>query len=152
MCSSWTRQRCLDVSTLRETLSVCAEACVCAHVLGHTNFSFFLPFTALALKSVFIPIAPLLHLSTNLSPVSVQEIQENKTSVIIFYWSHFFFSLFNMQTKHEVKTDVVVCFRHAKQLKPTPKSGCDIPWVSGAMHILLAKPRYQHSPSIKLSD
>lgn len=77
-------------------------------------------------------------------PCSVQEKQKNKPNVIIFLFSIH-------KTKHEVKTDVVVCFRHAKQLKPTLRSGCDIPYLFGAMHILLAKPRYQHSPSIKLS-
>lgn len=35
-----------------------------------------------------------------------------------------------------------------KAAEPNPKSGCDVLYVFGLMHILLAKRRYRHSPPI----
>lgn len=137
-------------------IRLCWSMCVCTCAWSNKLIMFFSlqdPLsTSLCSSQLHLFLSPIVSVSTDHSPVSVRKIQENKTNAIIYNWSHYFFSLFNPQTKHEVKTDVVVCFRHAKQLKPTPKSGCDIPWVFGAIHILLARLRYQHSPSIKLSD
>lgn len=76
-----------------------------------------------------------------------QEIQRNKTNVLLSLTETCIFLLKN----HEVKTDVLVCCRHAKQMNLSPKNGFHIPSFVDDSHCS-AKPRYQHSPSIKLSQ
>lgn len=122
---------------------------VCAHVNEHTFWSFFFSFSWPSLyKSGLIPVAPHPVLSFVAIDQSLSRFRPGDPGECMqcnyFLLKPLFFSVFFFipQTKQELKTDVVVCFRHAKQLKPTPRSGCDIPWVSGAMHILLAEPRY----------
>lgn len=145
MCSSWTRPRCLDVSIIRDILSVLQHTsvcmCVCPPTQTHSHGSFS-PSSSNLLSTNLWSSHLLLFLSP---PLSLQPITH---VVFFFYWNLYYSSQSRPPPrgkKHEVKTDVGVCCGHAKQLK----SECDIS-STWAMHILLDKPRYQHSPSIKL--
>lgn len=126
--------------------SVFKHVCVHMCILTHTGHFFLLAQTSLC-NSMFVTITPLptllllLHSSANHLAFLVKGWRRIKPVSLFFTEATkplLFFPLFNLQTKHELKTDVVVGFRHAKQLKPSPRSGCDIPWVFGAIHIPLA--------------
>lgn len=79
---------------------------------------------------------------------------KNKTIVIFFFFinstSIFLWrSICNpLPSKNRCSGLLWTC----KAAEPKPKSGCDVLYVLGLMHIPLAKPVYRHSPPIKLHD
>lgn len=144
MCSSWKIQICLDVSTFWETLSICVEACAWAHMCSLTHFF------------VKKKICDHPHLLLSPPPVTLSrlpEVQEKKkkkdhchffslvNETSIFLW----LSICNpLRSKNRCSGLLWTC----KAAEPNPKSGCDVLYVFGLMHILLAKRRYRHSPPI----
>lgn len=105
---------------------LCTWLCSLTHT--YTHRSFFHSFWKLFLQICDHPIcsSPLPHLFQPITPSCHWGVQENKTSVIL-NWNLYFSFLFNSKkTKNEVKTDGVVCCRHANQLYLFSKSGCDI--------------------------
>lgn len=144
MCSSWKIQICLDVSTFWETLSICVEACAWAHMCSLTHFF---------VKKKNLRSSPFASLSSTSHPFSSPRgpgkkkkkdhchffFLVNETSILLWL------SICNpLRSKNRCSGLLWTC----KAAEPNPKSGCDVLYVFGLMHILLAKRRYRHSPPI----
>lgn len=98
----------------------------CAHL--HTHWSFFFRHLSTNLRSSHLLLTPSMSLSATQSLFHVTQRSRRMKPLLFFFFSpckrNFYFSLtINTQPSCEVKTDVVVCCRHAKQLNPTQRVG-----------------------------